>query len=67
MSLYFILNFNIGQISVRVLFIVEICDSYQGRIVVFDGGLLFRSVIVIVIINIQRNLNFFVFSLVNYE
>lgn len=67
MSLYFILNFNIGQISVRVLLIVEICDSYQGRIVVFDGGLLFRSVIVIVIINIQRNLNFFVFSLVNYE
>lgn len=67
MSLYFILNFNIGQISVRVLFIVEIRDSYQGRIVVFDGGLLFRSVIVIVIINIQRNLNFFVFSLVNYE
>lgn len=67
MSLYFILNFNIGQISVRVLLIVEIRDSYQGRIVVFDGGLLFRSVIVIVIINIQRNLNFFVFSLVNYE
>lgn len=67
MFLYFILNFNIGQISVRVLFIVEIRDSYQGRIVVFDGGLLFRSVIVIVIINIQRNLNFFVFSLVNYE
>lgn len=67
MSLYFIFNFNIGQISVRVLFIVEIRDSYQGRIVVFDGGLLFRSVIVIVIINIQRNLNFFVFSLVNYE
>lgn len=67
MSLYFIFNFNIGQISVRVLFIVEIRDSYQGRIVVFDGGLLFCSVIVIVIINIQRNLNFFVFSLVNYE
>lgn len=67
MFLYFILNLNIGQISVRVLLIVEIRDSYQGRIVVFDGGLLFRSVIVIVIINIQRNLNFFVFSLVNYE
>lgn len=38
MPSYFTLNSNTGQISVRASLTAEIRDSYQGRIVAFDGG-----------------------------
>lgn len=67
MPSYFTLNSNTGQISVRASLTAEIRDSYQGRIVAFDGGSPPRSATAIATINIQRNLNSPVFSPVNYE
>jgi protocadherin Fat 4 len=67
MPSYFTLNSNTGQISVRASLTAEIRDSYQGRIVAFDGGSPPRSATAIATINIQRNLNSPIFNPSSYE
>lgn len=67
MPSYFTLNSISGQISVRASLTAEIRDSYQGRIVAFDGGSPPRSATAIATINIQRNLNSPIFNPSSYE
>lgn len=67
MPSYFTLNSNNGRINVRASLTAEIRDSYQGRIVAYDGGSPPRSATAIATINILRNLNSPVFSPSNYE
>ncbi|KAK3089813.1 hypothetical protein FSP39_006721 [Pinctada imbricata] len=67
MPSYFSLNTVTGAISVRSSLTAEIRDSYQGRIVAFDGGSPPRSATAIATINILRNLNSPIFNPTNYE
>ena len=67
MPSYFSLNTVTGVISVRSPLTAETRDSYQGRIVAYDGGSPPRSATAIATINILRNLNSPVFSPINYE
>lgn len=67
MPSYFNLNTVTGVISVRSSLTAEIRDSYQGRIVAYDGGSPPRSATAIATINILRNLNTPIFNPDVYE